>query len=423
MPITYPVPTQEPAYKIALSQFHQTADILKLEDGIRTQLASANRELTTHFPVVMDDGSVNTFTGYRVQHNSARGPGKGGVRYHTNVSLDEIRALAMWMTWKCAVVNIPFGGAKGGVICDPKSLSNKELESLTRRYASEISIVIGPKSDIPAPDVNTNSQIMGWIMDTYSTIAGRPVPEVVTGKPIPIGGSEGRDEATGMGTAIIAVEAMRQLGKSIDGATISIQGFGNVGSNAARIMSSMGAKIIAVSDSSGGLYNPEQGLDIDEITLFRSNGGHFIDYPKYDHLKSSNVLEIPCDILIPAALENQITVHNASKIKAHVIIEGANGPTTPEADMILEGNHSLVVPDILANAGGVVVSYFEWVQNLQAYYWSNSEIKTKLKTIMTRAFGEVTSLSLQKKVSLRQASLMLGINRVAEATKLRGVHQ
>ena len=423
MATPYPVaqPTQDPAYNIALAQFHATADRLGLDDGMRAFLCMPIRELATHFPVVMDNGSIRVFTGYRIQHNLARGPAKGGIRYHPQVNLEEVRALAMWMTWKCAVVNLPYGGAKGGVACDPKELSLRELESLTRRYASEISIIIGPQSDIPAPDMNTNAQIMAWIMDTYSMTVGHSVPGVVTGKPIAIGGSEGREEATGRGVAIVTAKAMQHLDRPIQGATVVIQGFGNVGSNAARIMNSMGVRVVGVSDSSGGVYD-DGGLGIDAMTRFRASGGRFRDYSDGDHMSSTEVLELPCDILVPSALENQITAGNASRIKASLIVEGANGPTTPEADAILEDNGTLVVPDILANAGGVVVSYFEWVQDLQFHFWDNAEVKAKLEAVMKLAFDEVVSLSQKESVSFRQATLMLGIGRVAEAIRLRGVY-
>ncbi|MBI2170631.1 MAG: Glu/Leu/Phe/Val dehydrogenase [Chloroflexi bacterium] len=414
-------PAQDPAYAIAMAQFNAVADRLDLEDGLRALLGASKRELTTHFPVKMDDGSIRVFTGYRIQHNLARGPAKGGIRYHPQVSLGEVRALAMWMTWKCAVVNIPYGGAKGGVACDPKNLSLGELERLTRRYATEISILIGPESDIPAPDVNTNARIMAWIMDTYSMNVGYSVPGVVTGKPVDLGGSQGREEATGRGVAIVAREAMRLLGKPLEGARVIIQGFGNVGSNAGRILNEMGATVIGVSDSSGGVYNPD-GLKPSEMEEFRAAGGRFCDYPTHKCITNAQLLELPCDILIPAALENQITAKNAPHIRAPLIVEGANGPTTPEADAILAERGILVVPDILANAGGVTVSYFEWVQGLERYFWDFSEVTTKLERVMTQAFTEVAALSQREGVTLRDAALMLGVQRVAEAIRLRGVY-
>jgi glutamate dehydrogenase (NAD(P)+) len=411
---------EDPAYAIALTQFDTVADRLQLDNGIRELLRVPKRELITNFPVKMDDGSVRVFTGYRTQHNLARGPAKGGIRYHPQVSQGEVRALAMWMTWKCAVVSIPYGGAKGGVACDPKQMSLAELERLTRRYTSEISILIGPQEDIPAPDMNTNARVMAWIMDTYSMNVGYSVPGVVTGKPLEIGGSQGRDEATGRGVAIIADEAMRHLGRSLDGATVAIQGFGNVGSHAARILSEMGARIVGASDSSGGVHNPS-GLDPAQLSRFRSGGGRLVDYTDGDSVTNAEILEVACDILVPAALENQITVANASRVRARVIVEGANGPTTPEADAILQDNGVLLAPDILANAGGVVVSYFEWIQGRQHYFWDVEEVRTKLERIMKEAFGEVVSLAGEQNVSLRDAALMLAVSRVAQAIDIRGV--
>ncbi len=414
-------PAQDPAYIIAMTQFNAVADRLGLDDGLRALLSSSKRELTTHFPVKMDDGSIRVFTGYRIQHNVARGPAKGGIRYHPQVSLGEVRALAMWMTWKCAVVNIPYGGAKGGVACDPKELSLGELERLTRRYATEISIVIGPESDIPAPDMNTNAKIMAWIMDTYSMGVGYSVPGVVTGKPVELGGSQGREEATGRGVAIVARESMKRMGKTLLGATVVIQGFGNVGSNAGRILNEMGAKIIAVSDSSGGVYHSE-GLRLPEMDAIRAAGGRYADYHHDDRIISNaDLLELPCDILIPAALENQITGQNAPNIRARLIVEGANGPTTPEADAILRERGVPLVPDILANAGGVTVSYFEWVQGLEHYFWDLLEVNTKLEHIMTRAFDEVYALSQRDGVTMRDAALALGVKRVVDALMLRGI--
>ena len=411
---------EDPAYAIALAQFNTVADRLQLDSGIREILRLPKRELITHFPVKMDDGSIRVFTGYRIQHNVARGPAKGGIRYHPLVSQGEVRALAMWMTWKCAVVSIPYGGAKGGVACEPKQMSLSELERLTRRYTSEISILIGPQEDIPAPDMNTNARVMAWIMDTYSMNVGYSVPGVVTGKPLEIGGSQGRDEATGRGVAIITDEAMCHLGRSLDGATVVIQGFGNVGSHAARILYEMGARIVGASDSSGGVYNPS-GLDPALLSRFRSEGGRLVDYTDGDSVTNAEILELPCDILVPAALENQITAGNASLVQARVIVEGANGPTTPEADAILQDKGVLLVPDILANAGGVVVSYFEWIQGMQHYFWDIEEVRTKLEHIIKGAFREVVSLAEEQSVSLRDAALMLAVNRVAQAIDIRGV--
>ena len=412
---------QDPAYAIALTQFNAIADKLGLDDGLREWLSLPQRELTTHFPVRMDDGSLKVFEGYRVQHSLARGPAKGGIRYHPRVNLEEVRALAMWMAWKCAVVDLPFGGAKGGVACNPKEMSQAELERLTRRFASEISIIIGPENDIPAPDVNTNAQVMAWIMDTYSMHRGYSVLGVVTGKPLAIGGSQGRDEATGRGSAIIASEVMLRQGGSIDGATVAIQGFGNAGTHAARILSDMGARVIAATDSQGGRYNPK-GLDVKRTIAAKRETGQVGNYRDGDAISNDELLEMPCDILIPAALENQITGSNAPRVKAKVIVEAANGPTTPEADEILNENGITVVPDILANAGGVVVSYFEWIQGLQHYFWELAEVQAKLERIMKNAYDEVVAMATTPKVSLRDAALMLGVGRVAESIKLRGVY-
>ena len=412
---------EDPAYAIALTQFNSTADRLGLDDGVRRLLSVPKRELTVSFPVTMDDGSVQVFTGYRIQHNVVRGPAKGGIRYHPQVSLGEVRALAMWMTWKCALVDIPYGGAKGGVKCDPKQLSRSELERLTRRYTSEISIIISPESDIPAPDVNTNAQVMAWIMDTYSMNVGHSTPGIVTGKPLELGGSQGREEATGRGAAIVASEAMNHMERSIEGAKVAIQGFGNVGVHAAQTLRDMGASIIAVSDSSGGLYNP-QGLDPEELIVFRKEGGRFAEFPKYDRVSNQELLELPCDILVPSALENQITGSNADRVRAKMIVEGANGPTTPEADSILYDNGVTVVPDILANAGGVVVSYFEWVQDIQFHFWDLTEVRDKMQKVLKTAFAEVVARQEAERLPMRDVALMLGVERVADAFKLRGVY-
>ncbi len=412
---------EDPAYAIALTQFNSTADRLGLDGGVRALLSVPKRELTVSFPVTMDDGSVQVFTGYRIQHNVVRGPAKGGIRYHPQVSLGEVRALAMWMTWKCALVDIPYGGAKGGVKCDPKQLSRGELERLTRRYTSEISIIIGPESDIPAPDVNTNAQVMAWIMDTYSMNVGHSTPGIVTGKPLELGGSQGREEATGRGAAIIASEAMNHTERSIEGATVAIQGFGNVGVHAAQTLQNMGASIVAVSDSSGGLYNPH-GLDPDELIAFRKEGGRFAEFSKYDRITNQELLELPCDILVPSALENQITGSNADRVRAKMVVEGANGPTTPEADAILYDNGVTVVPDILANAGGVVVSYFEWVQDIQFHFWDLAEVRDKMQKVLRTAFAEIVTRQEAESLPMRDVALMLGIERVADAFKLRGVY-
>ena len=414
-------PAEESAYRMAIKQFEAVADRLNLDEGMRQLLRACKRELTVNFPVHMDNGEIRVFTGYQVQHNVARGPAKGGIRYSPDVTPDEVRALAIWMTWKCALVNIPYGGAKGGVTCSPKSLSAGELERLTRRYAMEISLLIGPESDIPAPDLNTNDQIMAWIMDTISMHRGYSVPGVVTGKPISIGGTQGRREATGRGVAIIAREALKNRARPIQGTTVVVQGFGNVGYHAARCLQSLGCKVIAVSDSTGGVYDPA-GLDVDAVKTYKAECATCYDCPGCINLTNAEVLEIPCDILVPAAVEGQITARNAGRVNAGMIVEGANGPTTPEADAILERRGITVVPDILANAGGVVVSYFEWVQDLQFHFWHKEEVDARLEEVMKRSFDEVSSLAEQERCSLRTAALLLAVQRVVDAVQLRGIY-
>ena len=409
------------AWEVAQSQFDLAADRLDLSQGLRKVLREPKRSLTVHFPVKMDDGSVEVFTGYRVQHNLSRGPAKGGVRYHQNVTLDEVMALAMWMTWKCAVVGIPFGGGKGGVVVDPKKLSLREVEGLTRRYTTEISVLIGPERDIPAPDVNTNSQTMAWMMDTYSMNVGYTVPAVVTGKPIPLGGSEGRNEATAQGAVYTIVDAARHLGMDLHNARVAVQGFGNAGSIAAQLICAQGAKVVAVSDSTGGIYRPE-GLDIDGILIWKQEHNTVTGFPGTRDISNAELLEIDCDILIPAALENQITARNAGKIQARMIAEAANGPTTPEADEILHRNGVFQIPDILCNAGGVTVSYFEWVQDLDRDFWSVTQVNAKLREIMTRAFSSTLEMSLREKVNMRTAAYLLAVQRVADATSVRGLY-
>jgi len=408
-------------WRVAQAQFDLAAERLNLDPGLRKVLREPRRELTVHFPVKMDDGSVQVFTGYRVQHNLGRGPAKGGIRYHQNVSLDEVKALAMWMTWKCAVVGIPYGGGKGGVIVDPKKLSMKELEGLTRRYATEISIIIGPEKDIPAPDVNTNAQTMAWIMDTYSMHNGYTVPGVVTGKPIALGGSEGRNEATARGAVYCIVEAAAHLGLDLRTATVAVQGFGNAGSIAARLIRDEGSTVVAVSDSTGGIHNPA-GLDIDRVIAWKKEHGTVQGFPGTTDISNPELLEVECDILIPAALENQITAHNAGNIKARVVAEAANGPTTPEADEILYRNGVFTIPDILCNAGGVTVSYFEWVQDLNRDFWNEAEVNEKLKGIMVRAFRDTLMMSLKETVNMRTAAYLLAVQRVADATAMRGLY-
>ena len=408
-------------YQIALRQLDHVAGILKLDDGIHAILQKPKRELTVNFPVQIEGNGTRMFTGYRVQHNTSRGPAKGGLRFHPETDLDEVRALAMWMTWKCAIVNIPFGGAKGGVVCDPKTLTRSELEDLTRRYTTEISIIIGPDSDIPAPDVGTNGQIMAWLMDTYSMHAGHTVPAVVTGKPVSIGGSEGRIDATGLGVVLVTEEAFKKRGWSMEGATIAIQGFGNVGSAAARIFHKHGAKVIAVSDVSGGITS-SRGLDIPALVTYVARTGSVASFPGTEFVSNNDILALECDVLVPAALQGQITGANAGEVRARMVVEGANGPTTPDADAILGSRGILLIPDVLANAGGVTVSYFEWVQDIQSFFWSESQVNARLARIMRRAFAEVWAASETHRVDLRTAAYLVGVARVAEATLTRGIY-
>ncbi len=409
------------AWRVAQRQFDLAAERLNLDQGLRRVLREPRRELTVHFPVKMDDGSVQVFTGYRVQHNLGRGPAKGGIRYHQDVTLDEVKALAMWMTWKCAVVGIPYGGGKGGVIVDPKKLSTKELEALTRRFTTEISVLIGPERDIPAPDVNTNAQVMAWMMDTYSMHQGYTVPGVVTGKPISLGGSEGRNEATARGVVFTVVEAARHLDIDLEKATVVVQGFGNAGSIAARLMREQGSTVLGVSDSVGGIHNPA-GLDIDRVIAWKAEHGTVQGFPGATNVSNQELLEIECDVLIPAALENQITAANAAKIKAKIVAEAANGPTTPEADEILAGRGVFLIPDILCNAGGVTVSYFEWVQDLNRDHWSEDVVNAKLREIMVKAFGETYAMAKKEQVHMRTAAYLVAVKRVADATAMRGLY-
>jgi glutamate dehydrogenase (NAD(P)+) len=408
-------------WAVAQQQFDLAAEHLKLDPGIRQVLREPRRALTVTFPVKMDDGTIRVFTGYRVQHNLGRGPAKGGIRYHQNVSIDEVKALAMWMTWKCAVVGIPYGGGKGGVIVDPKKLSLKELEALTRRFTTEISVLIGPERDIPAPDVNTNAQVMAWMMDTYSMHAGYTVPGVVTGKPISLGGSEGRNEATARGAVYTIVDAAAHLGMDLTKTTVAVQGFGNAGSIAARLIRDEGATVIAVSDTGGGTLNRD-GLDIDRVIGWKKEHGTVVGFPGSEPISNDRLLELKCDILIPAALENQISAANAGRVKAKIVAEAANGPTTPEADAILHDNGVFIIPDILCNAGGVTVSYFEWVQDLNRDHWSEVVVNAKLKEIMDRSFGEVLAMSLLEEVNMRTAAYLVAVKRVADTTALRGLY-
>jgi len=408
-------------YDTAVRQLQAAADRLGIDEGVYQLLSRPKKELTVNFPVEMDSGEVQVFTGYRVHHNLASGPGKGGIRYHPDVTLDEVRALAMWMTWKCAVTGIPYGGAKGGVTCQPKMMSNRELERLTRRYATEISSMIGPELDIPAPDINTNGQTMAWFMDTISMHRGITVPGVVTGKPLSIGGTLGRVEATGRGVMIAAKEGASQMGLALDGARVAVQGYGNVGYYAARLLAEQGCTLVGVADSTSGLHS-DIGLDADALRQYKDTNGSFAGYPGVDRISPHGLLELPCDILVPAAIEGQVTAANADRIKARIIVEGANGPTTPEADAILYDRGILVVPDILANAGGVVVSYFEWVQNIQHYFWDLDEVNQQMESIMVRSFAEVTELARKEGVSMRDAAMLLAVGRVVEAMRVRGVY-
>ncbi len=415
------VTRKEDPWEMALRQFNHAADHLPLKRGIREFLAYPHRELTVNFPVHMDDGSVRIFTGYRVHHSTVLGPTKGGIRYSPDVNLNEVRALAMWMTWKSALMHLPYGGAKGGVACDPGQLSRGELERLTRRYATEISVVMGPNSDIPAPDVGTNDQIMAWIMDTYSMHRGYSEPAVVTGKPISIGGSAGRREATGRGVMVMARAAARRWEVPCAGASVVVQGFGNVGSVSAYLLHDQGGKIVGISDVYGGIHNPN-GLDPRDVLKHVKETGKVSGFPGARAITNAELLELPCDILVPAAIEGQITGENAGRIRARLIVEGANGPTTPDADEILADRHVVVVPDILANAGGVIVSYFEWVQDLQSFFWSEDEINQRLERIMVQAFEGVVNLAREREVDLRTAALIYAINRVADALMTRGIY-
>lgn len=407
--------------EMAREQLAHAARYLNLDEGLHTVLAQPKRQLVVHFPVVMDDGEVQCFEGYRVQHNSTRGPSKGGIRYHPDVDVDETTALSMWMTWKCAVANLPYGGAKGSVKVNTKELSKRELEKLTRRYATEINIMIGERGDIPAPDIGTNSQVMAWIMDTISMQSGFTTPGVVTGKPIELGGSQGRVEATGRGVVVSAGEACNKLGISMNGSKVVVQGFGNVGSVAAMLAEQEGAKIVGVSDARGGIYN-ENGLPVSELYhKYSGMDGGILNYKDATRVSNEELLELPCDILMPSAIAAQITAENADKIKAKLVVEGANGPTTPEADNILDDKGILVVPDILANAGGVIVSYFEWVQDLQNFFWEEDEVNKKLERHQRKSFSHVWETREKFKTDMRMAAMIIGVKRVADATVMRGI--
>jgi glutamate dehydrogenase (NAD(P)+) len=406
----------------AAIRFDQAAARLRLDDGMCKVLKSAAREVTVHIPVQLDDGRIEVFTGYRVQHSIARGPGKGGIRFAPDVSLDEVRALAAWMTWKCAVVNIPFGGAKGGVICDPKLLSDGELERITRRYTAEIMDVIGPERDVPAPDVGTNAQVMAWIMDTYSMHARHATTAVVTGKPMELGGSRGRSEATGRGCMIVTLKALQRLGLDPASTRVVIQGFGNVGGMAARLMSQADFKIISIVEYDAAVYNPH-GLNIEALMAYRNETGSIADFPEAENINKDEGLYQDCDVLIPAATENVITSHNADKIRAKILCEGANGPTTAVADEILAEKKIFVIPDILANAGGVTVSYFEWVQDRQGFFWNEKLVNDRLEEIMVASFDAVVSFADKHEgVNNRTAAYMLALDRVASAIRTRGLY-
>ena len=407
-------------FEIAQRQFDTAAERLGLDDGMREVLRNPKRKLIVSIPTLMDDGSVKVFEGFRVQHNVARGPAKGGIRYHPKVTLDEVKALASWMTWKCATVNIPYGGGKGGVTCDPKRMSRGELERMTRRYASEISLIIGPDRDIPAPDVYTDGQTMAWIMDTYSMTMGYSSLGVVTGKPMSLGGSAGRNEATARGTLFCIREACQVIRRPLRGATVSVQGYGNAGNIAARLLRDDGARVVAVSDSRGGTYN-SRGLDLASVDEHKAKTGSVVGLKGAERITNEEILEVKCDILVPAALENQITLKNAARIRARIVGEAANGPTTPGADRVLKDHGIFVIPDILCNAGGVTVSYFEWAQNLQGFFWDEAQVNKELERFMRRAFHEVHLTSKTHKTDMRTAAYILAVGRVAEATRVRGL--
>ncbi len=409
------------AYDVALENFDTAADALGLDHDTREMIKYPERVLTVSVPVLMDDGHIRRFEAYRVQHSSVRGPAKGGIRYHPQVTLDEVKALATWMTWKCAVVNIPFGGAKGGVTCDPKHMSQHELERLTRRYTSGILPLIGPEQDIPAPDVYTNPQTMAWIMDTYSMTKGYAIPGVVTGKPISLGGSLGRNEATGRGVFYTVQSACEHLRLPLKGAKVVVQGFGNAGSIAAQLLYEAGAKVIAVSDSRACILN-RNGLNIPELMHMKALTGHVEGFPESEPIAPADLLALECDILVPAALENTIHAENAASVRAKIVAEAANGPLTPAADRILERKNIFVIPDILCNAGGVTVSYFEWVQDEQHLFWEAQDVYDRLEKVMKNAFRDVLKIHVDKKVSMRIAANMLGISRVAEAVQIRGIY-
>jgi glutamate dehydrogenase/leucine dehydrogenase len=409
------------AYEVALENFDLAANALDLDPNVRAMIKYPERELKVSVPVRMDSGKIIRYEGYRVQHSTQRGPAKGGIRFHPNVTIDEVRALATWMTWKCAVVNIPYGGGKGGITCNPKEMSLGELERMTRRYASAILPIIGPEKDIPAPDVYTTPQIMAWIMDTYSMMKGYPVTGVVTGKPISLGGSLGRNEATGRGVFYTTRSSCENLGIPLQGARTVVQGFGNAGSIAATLMHEGGAKVIAVSDTRGCIFNA-RGLDVAAVVEFKRRTGSVVGFPESEKITPEELLAMECEVLIPAALENAITAENAHTVRARIVSEAANGPVTPEADRILDEKSVFLIPDILCNAGGVTVSYFEWVQDENHLFWDENDVNAKLEKIMTRSFNDVFKIHVERNVNMRLAANMLGVGRVAEACRVRGLY-
>lgn len=408
-------------FEIALKQLDEAANLINLESGMRDVLANPKRVLTVSLPVKMDNGKIRVFTGFRSQHNDARGPFKGGIRYHPQVTVEEVKALSMWMTWKCAIADIPYGGGKGGIICNPKEMSEIELERLTRRYAYSIADIIGPRTDIPAPDVYTGGKEMAWIMDTYSALKGNfGQPEIITGKPLSIGGSLGRTEATGRGLTFTVREAAKKLAVDLKQATVAIQGFGNAGQYAGQLLEDQGAKIVAVSDTRAAVFN-KNGLNVEGLRNHKEKNGSVVGFPEAKAISGEEILETECTILIPAALENQITQKNASRISAKIVAEAANGPTTPQADEILFKNKILLIPDILANGGGVTVSYFEWLQNLRREYWTESDVNERLDKNISKAFADVYNTHEKHGVNMRKASTLLAIEKVAEATRIRGI--
>jgi glutamate dehydrogenase (NAD(P)+) len=420
-PVIPAASSEENPFEAMMQRFDRAAELLQLEEGIYRILRHPEKQIITSIPVAMDNGDVEVFTGYRVLYNTSRGPAKGGIRFDLNVTLDEVTALAAWMAWKCAVVDIPFGGAKGGVVCDPFRLSMPELERLTRRYTASILEVLGPESDVPAPDVNTNEQVMAWIMDTYSMHKRHTVTAVVTGKPVMMGGSRGRKDATGRGVMIVVKEALRELGLPLAGTRVAVQGFGNVGSVAARLLAEQGLSVVAIGDKTGGIYNAK-GIDLPAALAWVADHRFLDGYTGGDAISNEELLEVDCEVLVPAALENVITRKNAPRIRARIIAEGANGPTTAFADNILDEKGVFVIPDILANAGGVTVSYFEWVQNRGGYYWTEEVVNERLNEIMVRAFQTVLRYSRQHNVNMRTASYMLSMDRVAAVHRLRGIY-